>query len=348
MPLPAREQVDQIIESGAAQPLVDYVNKTFTKKSMQRGMLREYLWPACEIFQPFLRLREERQRQDEYLDALIRDFTKFEKHDSKDGNVQDFIKVLRAKKYIACQHSNYAQRGNKDLSGYALAFFLNHSFSFLNTEARKKLIANLLVLSGLSSAVCFEIKGDKMFRQFFPAIFRDGRIKISGKKIPFSKLTVHKACPAFPGNADTSVLEGTHCGEKFCYREAIAFTKRWKRAEQLFRPLLSSEDYHEYLKANLSAIKRAQKGPARPLGRKAVAWLRLCIKGAYLMWEFRKLSARLVGPTNIYIDELADLLRKNGIPGYRAHDFYKDLTRDRKFWSAFNVTFWSVKKSKAS
>ncbi len=344
MPRLAREQVDQIIKSGAAQPLLDYVNKTSQKKSIQKGMLREYLWQACQIFQPFLRLREERQRQDEYLDALIRDFTKLEQRGSKDGNVQDFIKVLQTKKYIACQHSNYAQRGKKDLSRYALAFFLDHNFSFLNTEARKKLIANLLVLSGLSSAVCFEIKGDKMLRQFFPAIFRDGRIKISGKKIPFSKRTVHKACPAFPGNADTSVLEGTHCGEKFCYREAIAFTKRRKRAEQLFRPLLNSEDYHEYLKVNLSAIKRPQDGEARPLGPKAAAWLRLCIKGDYLMREFRKLTARLVTPTNIYIDELADLLRMNGIPGYRAHDFYKDLNRDRKFWSAFNVTFWSFKK----
>ncbi len=347
MPPLAKQQINQMIKSGAAKPLTDFIAKKFPKKADQVSFLNECLWQACQIFQPFLRLQDERNKQDACLEILAQDLKKWECHGSKNPNSEDFLNTLRLKKHIACQHSNFAQRGEKDLSKYALVFFLNHIFLFLNTETRKKLIANLLVISGLSSAVCFEAVGETKLRRFIPVDLHDGRPKISGKKVIVSKPTLHTRCTSFPGNADTDVSVDLFCVEKFCSREAVAFIQRRKRAERLFAAMLASEEYKQFMNERLAVLKQSPMDGAKRLGPKEIVRLQHRVKSEYLMYEFLKLTARLGSNTNIYLDELPEILREVNIPRQRLPDIYKNLTRDREFWTAFKVFFCPTVRSKA-
>lgn len=346
IPRLAKQQIRHIIESGAAQPLVKFVNKTFSTEDERRGMLKVYVWHACNILQPFLKLQEERRKQGEYLERLKKNLRSLERHEPNDAHIQDLIKILRLKKDIACQYGSLIRRGNKDLPQYALAFFLNLFFSFLNTEARNKLIANLLVVSGFSSAVCFEAKGEKQLRQFFPSDFSEGKIKIVCKKRPLSKSTLHKRCLNFHGD-DASVSEELRCGGSgFCSREADVFTKRRKRAERLFPKLLQSDDYRNHLKERLSALKCWHKEQKINLGPKAIVQFRLRVTGEFLMREFLLMTARLSSPTTIYLEDLARLLQANRIRGFYVHECFRTLSRDRDFLHIFKLRFSPTSKNK--
>ncbi len=336
-----KQEITRIIASGAVKPLVVFVDEWFSKKSEREYMLRQYVFLARNVFDLFLRLRMARNIQMCLLKKIDVNLQKLNRMEAQDPNVQNALDLLRIKKHIAVKRSNFSKTGPKDYAEYALNFFLQECFRFLKVAPRGNLIANLLVLFGMSSAVCGEEDGKKQPYHYYPAGYENGKIKIETRRTSKNKKGVHGKCSELRQSVDDAgnVKLVCRCQED-CLREIENVRQRASRAARLFSGELKEKEFKEYLAARLIS---ASEGRTVSNGKKcalARPKLETVIRGEYLMPKFLKLTMGLQGRTDIYRDELAAILREYKISGIRALEFRQALNQDRKFLDAFKVNLW--------
>lgn len=210
-------------------------------KTEQAHLLREYAQSVISTVKWVKELKEERKKQENYLERLASDIKRVGGAKTSKKSAEHFIDLLRVKRHIAKYHSNLRLAKKTDYGVYMLIFYLDRLFDVqgLNYKKRQELIAGVIIFSELSSAFCYEEKREKDFLKYCPETIENGVIKIKKISNPIKKNVLHKGCNEFlQGNCCASLC----CESKGCPREEQNIAKRLSRCRELFGRELASKE----------------------------------------------------------------------------------------------------------
>ncbi len=336
-----KSNIRKLLNSGALEHFSFVLKGYYNKKTERDYILKEYANIIVANVEYIKSLFKERERQKDYLNSIALDLKRIGRIKTGAKNASELVNLFKVKQHIAKYHSNlrFAKRTEKGI--YALIFYLNQLFSFtkLKYDNKQELITNIIVFFGLSSTVCHEKKRKNDFLKYYPATIENKNIIISKKTAPIRKSSVHRKCNCFEQENNGT----THCTSPICIREEQNIAQRLKRSNKLFNRELASRKFIEYKKKRLfdsaKAIKqnKFKEGiPAKLLFKK---FLEKKIKGEFIYGNFLASIAQHRSYIDIYIDDLAGILRENSTAGYHAFEFYKALNKDREFSDIFKVRF---------
>ena len=333
-----KSSIKKLLNSGALDNFSIALKRYYNKANIRNHLMNEYANIIISNVNYIESFNTERNEQKRYLVNLTSDFKWIDRIKTGRKNINDLTSLFKIKQHIAKYHSNFRFAKKTEYSLYALIFYLNQLFDFpkLKYNERQELVSSIIVFFGLSSAVCYELKRRNDFLKYYPATIENKNIVISEKTTPIRKSSVHRKCNCFEQESNGA----THCTSHICIREEQNVEQRLKRSKKLFKRELDSKEFIEYKKKRLSdAIKQnklKETIPAKLLSKK---FLEKKIKGEFIYRNFLLSMERHRSPTDIYIDNLAGILRENNIAGYRAHEFYKLLGKDHEFSDIFKIRF---------
>ena len=329
--------IKSLIDSGALKNLATVFERCY-KKRKRNYILNEYAEIIRSNVESVKALDKKRGEQRDYLNVLASDIKRLGRIKTGGNNVTGLLNQSRVKQHIAKHHSNFRLVKKTKYSDYWLVFYLNELFGFPQIKYAEKieLISSIIVFYELSSAICRKAEGKKYFFKYYPATIKNSVVRIDRISIPVKKIKLHKQCRHFE-KADNS------CSYAECVRESQNVQQRLKRSPGLFAGMLAGNEFREYKEKKLLDLAEARKQnnfkETIPAGMSSARYFEGKIRSGFIYEKFSALIAQQCAYTDIYIDDLAGILRENGIAGLNAFEFYKALNKDRKFLDTFKVRF---------
>jgi len=336
-----KSNIKKLLGSGALEHFSAMLRRYYNKKTERDHLLNEYADIIISNVKYIKALNKERKEQKHYLDKLKLDLKRIGRIKTGRKNVNKLADLFKIKLHIAKCHSNFRFAKKTDYGIYALVFYLSQLFNFqkFKYDEKQELITSIIVFFELSSAVCYEKKREKDFLKYYPATIENKAIIITKTPNFIKKSFSHKKCDCFK-EEDNGYMQ---CMSYICVREEQNVVQRLKRSKELFNRELASKEFMEYKKKRLAEAAEAIQHnkvkdniPAKLLSKK---FLEKKIMGQFIYKNFLASIARHRSHTDIYIDDLAGILRENNIAAYHAFEFYKALDKDNEFSDIFKVRF---------